>query len=292
MKSVWNIIIVVGVLAAIWAAMHFQKGGGGGKADLSNVAVTIGKDGTIFETPRTATPVASFTRFFAKKQFTIEEEGKKRVLTYHWFEPGGKPYPAGLKFPLVLVLHGAPGNAYAASYLITRQMQLNYPAFILIPMSPGGKIWAVPDKMHGKTVDDKYKLYQSLPDAVAMVRSLAQEHPVDTSRIYVIGCSDGGGGSYGAALRYPDIFAAAVPISGVWDSNEGAKATKVPMLILHGAHDAGIPAAGARAFAELSKQNGGSTHYTEFLDMGHECSNPQLYTQAMWQWMFAQKKKK
>lgn len=242
----------------------------------------------VVEVPRTATPMAEYTRFFKKKQFTLPDEN--RSLTYYWFEPAGRPYPPGLNFPLVVILHGAPGNAYAAQYLITQKMQLDYPAFILVPMSPAGKIWAVPDKMNGKTVDQKYLDNQSLPDAVALVREAAKTNPVDTSRIYVVGCSDGGGGAYGAATRYSDIFAAAVTISGLWDPLGGG-ALRIATWIVHGALDAGMPIANTRALAAGAKAAGAPVFFTEIPDMGHECSNPRLYTSALWKWLFANRKK-
>jgi predicted peptidase len=250
----------------------------------------FGGSATTVETPRTDTPAGAYTKYFQKKQFTLKEGRKSRVLTYYWFEPEGKPYPEGLKFPLVVMLHGAPGNAYAAQYLLQGRRSVEYPAFILIPMSGPGKIWAVPEKLDGKPVAARYLQNQALPDAVAMTAQLAREHPVDTDRIYVIGCSDGGGGSYAAALRYPDIFAASVALSGIWDHMDGPRMNKVPIWIMHGALDGGQSSARARATADAIHRNGGNVLFTEFPDMGHECPSPRLYPEIMWKWMFSQSK--
>lgn len=272
-----SVVIVAGLG---FAGFQMLRGGNG----------TVAKTGSppVVEVPRTTTPIAAYTRFFKKKQFTLPEEN--RTLTYYWFEPQGRPYPPGLSFPLVVVLHGAPGNAYAAEYLITQKMQLDYPTFILVPMSPAGKIWAVPETMNGKAVDRKYLDNQSLPDAVALVREVSKTNPVDTSRIYVVGCSDGGGGAYGAATRYANIFAAAVPISGLWDPLGGA-AFRTATWIVHGTLDEGMPIANTRAMAAGAKAAGAPVFFTEIPDMGHECSNPRLYTTALWQWLFAHRKK-
>lgn len=271
-------LVIIGGLG--FAGMKMLRGGSAGNVKTGGAPVV--------EVPRTETPMAQYTRFFKKKQFTLPEDN--RTLTYYWFEPAGRPYPPGLSFPLVVILHGAPGNAYAAEYLITQKMQLDYPAFILVPMSPAGKIWAVPDTMNGKDVDRKYLDNQSLPDAVALVRDMAKNNPVDTSRIYILGCSDGGGGAYGAATRYSNIFAAAVPISGLWDPLGGG-ALRTATWIVHGALDAGMPIANTRALAAGAKAAGAPVVFTEIPDMGHECSNPRLYTRALWQWLFAHRKK-
>jgi predicted peptidase len=43
---------------------------------------------------------------------------------------------------------------------------------------------------------------------------------VDTSRLYVTGLSNGGGGTWNMASRYPGIFAAALPIAGVTPASD------------------------------------------------------------------------
>lgn len=288
MKLNSEALIVVAVVLTIVGFLYNQKHG----TPVSNakIDITIGKNGTIYEKPRTATPMDIYTRLFTKKQFTFNENGKKRAMIYYWFEPKGKPYPPELKFPLVVILHGGTGNAYAAQYAITRDMQINNPAFVFIPMSPLGKVWAVPDVINGQKVSAEITQNQALPDAVEMIRQLTQRFPVDINRIYIVGCSDGGGGAYGAVSRYPNLFAAAVPMSGLWDANDAPKMTTVPMWVFHGALDDGMPVAGTRALVSGIKKYGGNIRYTELPEMGHECPSPILYTKAMWQWLFSQKK--
>lgn len=243
---------------------------------------TTTRNGIIYEVPRTDEPMGDyFTQFFQKRERQIEADGEKRVVTYYWHEPD-RPQGSDQKFPLVMVLHGAPGNAYAAKYLIPSDMQRDFPAFIFAPMAPITKTWALSGKPQSKM--------QSLPDAVMVLKTLIQENPIDTDRIYVIGCSIGGIGAYGAAFRYPNIFAAAVPISAKWKVKDIPPHVEVPIWILHGAKDTGMPVTNARAMEDAIKRQGGEVKYTEFPDMYHSCPASRLYEYEMWEWLFQQKK--
>jgi len=240
------------------------------------------------------------THFFQRKDFTVTHAEKQFFqqgkdvhydLTYFWFQPEGAPYPPGLKFPLVLILHGTPGNTYAGKFLITQKMQLDFPAFIVAPVLQTGWTWANPLQIEGHPeISVKPHLVEALPGAVQLVASLAQQYPVDTSRIYVIGCSEGGTGAYGAVRDYADVFAAAVPISGVWGLRDAPKMTQTPMWAFHGALDSVLPADNASNLNAKIKQSGGNAIYTEFPDMGHDCPSPRLYSQVMWKWLFSQHK--
>src|SRR5262249_8103150 len=153
-------------------------------------------------------------------------------------QPDGAPYPPGLKFPLVLILHGTPGIAYAAEYLVQRKTLLDYPAFIVAPVQPKGWVWDVPKEFEGyPQLNLPTHAMHGLAGTVQLVKSLSQQFPVDTNRIYIVGCSEGGSGAFGAVLRYPDVFAAAVPMSAGWTFSEAPKMTKVPIWAFQGAKD-------------------------------------------------------
>jgi predicted esterase len=53
------------------------------------------------------------------------------------------------------------------------------------------------------------------PQIREIVRDLVRRYPIDTDRIYVAGCSNGGYMSLKMTTVYPDLFAASVPICGV-----------------------------------------------------------------------------
>lgn len=268
----------VAASAYIMLAKHGGISGGGGGDGLY-----------ISGSPRTAKPLGNFTHNFQPKAFSVE--GGKANLTYYWLEPQGAPYPAGLKFPLVIVLHGAPGFAYAGEYLGAQKMQLAYPAFVAVPVLPREMKWDMPDTFPDvqgyRPLPEKQK---GLPYAVQLAQHFVAKYPIDTKRIYIIGCDDGGVGVLGAAARYPDMFAAGVAISGTWNADDGAQMAKMPLWVIHGAEDDVFRVGTARQIVNSVKQAGGTVAYNEIADMGHECSAPRLYAQATWDWLFSQHK--
>ena len=61
-----------------------------------------------------------------------------------------------------------------------------------------------------------------------IVREVVRRRSVDTDRIYVVGCSNGGYMSLKMTTAYPDVFAASVPICGVVESRQAGAPPLVP----------------------------------------------------------------
>ena len=60
-----------------------------------------------------------------------------------------------------------------------------------------------------------------------LIHELKTTLPIDTNRIYITGLSMGAFGTFDALARYPDLFAAAVPVCG------GGDTSKAPLLLNH-----------------------------------------------------------
>jgi predicted peptidase len=226
-------------------------------------------------------PMAASTQFYKPYEFKTLSE---RILTYFWLEPA-KPHPRGVKFPLVILLHGGSGRAYAGEYLATSLMRERYPSFIAVPVTPKPPIWAHPDA--------KYSAQENLGYVEELIGDLLQTHPVDPNRIYIIGCSIGGTGVFGAIARYPDLFAAGVAISGYWKTIDAPIMINTPLLIIHGAEDSVIDATVSRDMANAVKDSGGHrVLYREVERFGHNCPSSKLYNINIWHWLYAQNKMK
>ncbi|HYD19000.1 MAG TPA: hypothetical protein VEF76_11025 [Patescibacteria group bacterium] len=299
MKSGNTLIIVIAVAAFLGAGIIYKNRSTPpptASAAVTSLPVTL-VPGTA---PRNEAPLDEYSRFYKRKTYRVTDAGREFFqpgqnvqydLTYWWFQPAGGPYPAGLKFPLVLVLHGSGGNAYAGKYLITSDMQLNYPAFIVAPVLPQGWLWSNPHEFAGHPdLSLPAKAAQGLPGTVQLIRKLMGEYPVDPTRIYVIGCSLGGMGAFGAVRNYSDVFAAAMPLSGGWNLADAPQMTKVPMWVLQGGQDTAVPADIPRSLAAAIHRQGGRITYTELPNMAHECPSSALYGPAIWKWLFSQKK--
>lgn len=248
----------------------------------------------VVEAPRTDFPMAQYTlpQLYKKKKAMMEDEdGLRRVIYYYWHAPAMAP---GEKLPLIVVLHGGDGLSHAAIYLRSGAVQKEFPAFLLIPMAPFGKIWDAPEAYTGQEglPPDKNsppgEESRSLRDVIYLVAQATVESPVDVNRIYIIGCDEGGAGVYGAAAHYPGIFAAGVAIGGKWSFIDAAKIGKTPLLLLHGGKDPVVPAAFASNMSRMIAATGGKVTYHEFPNTDHSCETPGFYSQAVWSWLFSQ----
>jgi len=150
------------------------------------------------------------------------------------FPPGYDP-SLGLKYPLLVHLHGAGGTGISFKNFkanIRRQPVVadnsgRFPFIILFPQLPGsGLTW----KMLADTLDQ-------------LVDKVAKKYPVDTRRIYLTGYSDGGYGALAFGAKYPGRFAALAEVSGYYDANlsELCALKHTPVYIYHGKQDQVIP---------------------------------------------------
>jgi predicted esterase len=248
----------------------------------------------VHETPRNEFPMGQYTlpQLYKKKKVMIEDDdGLRRIVYYYWHAPAVAP---GQKLPLVVILHGGDGLSHAAIYLRSAAMQSLFPAFLLIPMSPFGKIWDAPAGYTGNEglPPDKNAVpgeeSRSLKDAIYIAAQATIDSPVDVNRMYIIGCDEGAAGVYGAAAHYPGIFAGGVAVAGRWSFIDVKALAKTPLLLLHGAKDQAVPASFPNTLTRLVTASGGKMTYHEFPNVDHTCESPGFYSQAVWNWLFSQ----
>lgn len=280
-KPVWIMVLVMGGLI-IQAVIAVSKG----------PVTEFQKKNLIIEAPRENMPMGTWTGQYARERIVLQDKDGNHDLTYFWLEP--RPlYATRQKYPLVVVLHGSPGLSYAGIYLTNEEERRKHPAYVMVPVIPNGTLWDFPSGL-----PDKFSSMESLVGArpmmsyvVAMIYQKMKEYPdIDPNRIYVIGCSQGGFGVFGAALRYPDVFAAGVAISGGWLDTDAAQLTKMPLWVIHGLKDTVIPVAFSRDVTKAIQALGGPAIYTQINDMGHSCPNEKLYGPGTWNWLFSQSK--
>lgn len=102
-----------------------------------------------------------------------------------------------------------------------------------------------------------------------LLQVLDRRLPVDRSRVYLVGMSNGGMLVYRLAAEHPELFAAAAVMSGAVGSSEDSVTRwrlplperPVPMLIMHGRADRHIPYDGG-----VSPLKGGGRAYTSVAD--------------------------
>jgi predicted peptidase len=117
------------------------------------------------------------------------------------------------------------------------------------------------------------------------------ENQVDSKRIYVMGLSMGGYGTWDAIQRRPNFFAAAVPICGGGDTSLAPRLTKLPIWAWHGDQDKVIKPSRSRDMIDAIKKIGGTPKYSEIKGRGHNSWVDCWKSQEMWTWLYSQKNK-
>ena len=114
---------------------------------------------------------------------------------------------------------------------------------------------------------------------------------IDKDRIYVMGLSMGGMGTFDMAVRYPEIFAAAIPICGTVNPARLKAGKSVKFRIFHGDADNVVTPEGSRAAYRALKAIGADVEYIEFPGCNHGSWNPAFNYPDFMEWLFNQKKK-
>jgi predicted peptidase len=110
-------------------------------------------------------------------------------------------------------------------------------------------------------------------DAISALKLMREKFDIDGDRIFLMGHSLGGWGTYYLGQKYNDVWAGLAPISGAFGIPDAAAAERyksVPMLIMHGAKDSIVSVNTSRR-SVLALQSAGAPHiYLEFPDLDHE----------------------
>jgi len=166
-------------------------------------------------------------------------------------------------YPLVLALHGSGERGsdnliHIQSYRLATSWadpinQANYPCFVVAPQCPLTRSW---------TYSFTGPIGAELATVVDMIDSLLTVFPVDSNRLYVTGLSMGGFGTWDLIQRFPDKFAAAIPMSAGGDPSQIANISHIPVWDFHGKLDDAVPVSFSRDMMSALENNGMPVVYT------------------------------
>ncbi|MEZ4986632.1 MAG: prolyl oligopeptidase family serine peptidase [Saprospiraceae bacterium] len=230
---------------------------------------------------------------FGAKMFTTSTSFN---LPYRIWEPTLKE---GEKLPLLLFLHGAGerGNdniaqmTHGAAMLL--QKSADFPAWIVMPQCAQDDYWAQMEKdsLNNRVFNFNQRPNPSLAAVMELLDSLLATGLVDTNRVYLMGLSMGGMGTFELLARRPDTFAAAAPICG--GTNPALLplyAHKVPLWIFHGAEDQVVFPSYSRAVVQQMQALGVPVKYTEYLGVNHNSWDNAFAEPELMEWMFSHSK--
>jgi predicted esterase len=172
---------------------------------------------------------------------------------YRFYIPAN--YDAKKKWPMVVALHGMGGdeNSFFAGYdkgAIRRVAEER--GYIVV--CPKGRS---PYSMYLATAER---------DVIDVINEMKRDFSIDDDRVYLMGHSMGGYGSWSIAANNPNIFAAIGPIAGGGTpfSRPKLKAiTHVPWIVIHGDKDPTVPVEESRKMVKAGKELGVEIKYIE-----------------------------
>lgn len=236
------------------------------------------------------------TMRFNTEQYINEEND---TLNYRIAYPD---FSESESYPLVIFLHGGGerGNdnksqlKWGVQNFATDEAMKRYKAIVLAPQSPSNARWS---NFEGQFSDDREKPLRladipSKPLQLTMevVDQIVENFSVDTSRIYITGMSMGGFGTWDAIARWPERFAAAVPVCGGGDPATADRIAHIPIWATHGADDPTVPPEMSREMIRALRETGAKPGYSEYPGVGH-FSWLQTYTDDyLMAWLFNQRK--
>lgn len=165
-------------------------------------------------------------------------------MSYAFYTPEKKDE----KSPLIIWLHGGGEGGTDPTVPLLANRAANYAsdeiqaifkgAYVLVPQCPGAWMHNAQGEMNHGEGDDVY--HRGL---MAFIKDFVGDHPdIDSDRVYVGGCSNGGYMSLKLILEHPDYFAAgfisALAYQSQYISDEQIGSIKeVPIWFVHSADD-------------------------------------------------------
>lgn len=203
------------------------------------------------------------------------------------------------KFPLVIFLHGSGerGNDNEAQLkwgvmnFASDENMIRYPAFVIAPQCPLNTSWANLNRDRNNTQISLQpaptKPMQLLIELIGQLKKMLR---VDTTRIYITGLSMGGFGTYDAIMRYPKLFAAAVPVCGGGDVSKASLIAQIPIWIFHGAEDPSVSPVYSLDMLQALTKAGAHPGFTQYPEVGHFSWLGAYSDELMMEWLFRQRK--
>ncbi|MGL5785805.1 MAG: prolyl oligopeptidase family serine peptidase [Bacteroidales bacterium] len=204
-------------------------------------------------------------------------------------------------YPLVIFLHGAGERGsdnlkqmtHGANMFLNPVNREIYPAYVIMPQCPESGYWAYKQRPSSFNPPEM-PVGEDITPIFLSLRGLLDEYlnkpEVDRKRVYIIGLSMGAMGTYDFVSRYPELFAAAVPVCGTVNPKRLKSARNVNFRIFHGDADNVVPVEGSREAYKALKKYGAKVEYIEYPGCNHGSWNPAFNEKDFMEWLFKQKK--
>jgi len=201
------------------------------------------------------------------RSYDFKEAGKK--MDYSLYVPTS--YDKEKPSPLIVALHGLGSSARAI---------IRYPGFtshaekhgylVVAPTGYNSRGWYGSRGKGGGRGDDPENLGElSEKDVMNVLALVRKEFNIDPKRIYLMGHSMGGGGTWHLGTKYPDIWAGLGPIAPAAPRSTAGldKIRHIPVIVIQGDQDRLVY--GARRWVARMKELKMDHQYIEIEGGGH-----------------------
>lgn len=164
------------------------------------------------------------------------------------------------KWPVIFYLHGRHASGknlksiqrYGLPYYLAKGKKLDF--IVVSPQCPWGKNWAT-DNWFDPVYDE-----------------VASKLNLDENRVYLIGMSMGGFGTWELANRMPDRFAAISPMCGGAKTEWADRLSKIPTWVFHGTADRQIPISRSEVMVRALEARHANIKFSRLKNQGHDIS--------------------
>ena len=197
-------------------------------------------------------------------------EGANEIMPYRVYVPKG--YSPAKPMPLVIALHGLGANedSFFDSYSqLPPQLAEKHGFLMAAPLGYRSDGFYGSTMMGAGDAASRRRVEYSEKDVLDVLARMKAAYAVDESRIYLIGHSMGAIGTWALAAKYPQIWAALVPFSGVGNPALAEQMKHIPQFVVHGDADNTVNVSGSRNMVAALKKAGATVTYVEVAGGSH-----------------------
>jgi predicted esterase len=192
-----------------------------------------------------------------ERHYVLESVGE--IMPYRVFVPS--TFVPGKRMPLMIALHGAGGTEDGFMDGYEGQLPALAEKHGYIVASPLGYR---PTGGYGSPILARGRMSElSEQDVMQVLARMRQDYPIDERRIFLMGHSMGGIGTWHLGSKYPEIWAGLGSFAGMGAPQTVTRMKSIPQFVVHGDADFTVPVARSRVMVEEMKKLGVDHQYIE-----------------------------
>ncbi|MBE6546477.1 MAG: phospholipase [Ruminococcaceae bacterium] len=181
------------------------------------------------------------------------------------------------RYPLLIYLHGAGGRGRNIEIIRNHGFFNHSESFCTNAVTVAPQCYA----------DSWFDIFEQLQE---FLESLIASDYIDDSRVYLMGASMGGYGTWQMAMSRPELFAAIVPICGGGMYWNAERLKSIAVWAFHGSDDSTVLCEESKKMVNKAQSKGCNAKLTIFEGVGHNAWDPTWKCEEMWHWLFDQRK--